>query len=70
MTKTMERIEAAKLGLMTYNTGRRCKHGHEPIRYTVSGVCVECAKLRMTNWRKGLKQTIAEGRKARALAEG
>jgi len=40
----MERNEAAAKGLSTYNTGRPCVHGHDPIRYTANGICVACAK--------------------------
>lgn len=38
----MKRIEAAALGLKTYDTGRPCKHGHPPARYTSTGICVAC----------------------------
>lgn len=38
----MERTEAKKLGLKTYDTGRPCKNGHSTYRYTQSGTCAGC----------------------------
>lgn len=38
----MERIEALKLGLTTFDTGRPCKNGHMTYRYTLSGSCSQC----------------------------
>lgn len=40
----MERIEAIKIGLAKYNTGRPCRHGHFADRYTKSGACSSCIK--------------------------
>ena len=58
----MERKEAAELGLTTYNTGRPCKHGHAPIRSTVSGNCVECNRIGASKGKVGLMQTIINKR--------
>lgn len=38
------RQEAARDGDTTYSTGKPCKHGHKPVRYTCNGICVECTK--------------------------
>lgn len=36
------RMQAALDGDSKYSTGRPCVHGHPPIRYTSSGICVKC----------------------------
>jgi len=38
----MERKEAIDSGLQKYNTGRKCRYGHDSDRYTLSGACCEC----------------------------
>lgn len=43
--KAMTQLEAAEAGLTTYLSKTPCKRGHEPIRYTVSGSCVECQRI-------------------------
>lgn len=40
----VSRTEAARKGLTFYSSGKSCKHGHEPVRYTCNGICVECNK--------------------------
>ena len=42
----MRRIEAKALGLTTYDGGKPCVHGHTGGRYTSSGSCAECIKIR------------------------
>lgn len=37
---------AKRRGLKFYCTGKPCKHGHEPLRYTATGNCVACAMTR------------------------
>lgn len=37
---------AIENGEKYYKTGRSCKHGHEDLRYTISGICVECNRMR------------------------
>ncbi len=41
-----ERRKAYDLGETTYTALHKCKRGHIPIRYTSTGVCVECNKIR------------------------
>jgi hypothetical protein len=36
------RKEASSLKLLTYKTGKLCKHGHDSIRYTSCGSCYAC----------------------------
>lgn len=42
----MKRREAKAAGLARYSTGKPCKHGHLCERYTNSGHCVECERVR------------------------
>lgn len=55
----MERNEAIDKGLHVYNTGRPCKYGHASIRYTKSGICVQCAKNNTSQYVKRRAQRIA-----------
>ena len=48
----MKRKEAIKLGLKKYNTGKFCSKGHKSPRYTSSGVCVACNRIRLAKWVK------------------
>lgn len=47
----MTRVEAKKLGLKHYNTGKPCKRGHNSDRYTVNGGCIGCHSIRDQKWR-------------------
>lgn len=38
------RQEAAEKGYRFFNTGKSCKNGHNPLRYTSTGICVKCCK--------------------------
>lgn len=44
--KRAERYEAMQRGDQYYTAGRPCKRGHEALRVTDSGVCVECRRVR------------------------
>ena len=56
------RRKAALAGEQFFTAPRRCHYGHEPLRYTASGACVECAKLRsMVNY-EYLHEAIVKGR--------
>jgi len=41
----MKRKEAAALGLVTYQVKNPCKRGHDSVRYTKGGGCVECVSF-------------------------
>lgn len=58
----MERSEARDLNLHIYNTGRPCKHGHAPERYTNSGMCVACVKANATKFRTSFVKKQVEGK--------
>ncbi len=63
----MERKEAQDKGFSTYNTGRSCKHGHLPIRYSINGACIECHRQYQSNSQKRGKAAIASWRSRYAL---
>lgn len=46
--------EAKRSGLVHYDGGSECKHGHGTLRYTSSGSCVKCVSIRQT--RRDVKQ--------------
>lgn len=52
--KAGKRKEAMLAGETTYFTGNPCKHGHVSKRFTVNGVCVECASVKQ-------KKLVANG---------
>lgn len=61
--KTMERKEAAVMGLTKYETGRPCRNGHTTYRYTASGTCSCCINgkpLNMNDNRTALSKMLAE----------
>lgn len=47
------RESAAKMGLLIYNSGRKCKHGHDGKRFVSNSACVKCRDERaMKNEKK------------------
>lgn len=56
------RIKAAKAGESTYISDKPCKHGHAPIRYTSTGGCVECVKIRATKRDTEIRAMLREAR--------
>jgi hypothetical protein len=58
----MERSEAIEKGLLKYNTGRPCKYDHDPIRYTNSGICVECARINHNQYIKKVSKKLSATR--------
>ena len=47
-----DRLSAHKVNDTYYNTSKPCKHGHAPLRYTKSGICVECGRSYSQRWAK------------------
>ena len=43
-TPTISRSEARAAGLLTYFTGKPCRHGHLADRYVSCWICVECRR--------------------------
>lgn len=41
--------EASELGLKFYCVGKPCKNGHESVRYTSTGMCLECRRMHERN---------------------
>ena len=51
-------LEAARMGMKEYYTGRPCKHGHIAERWAMNGACKECARIRSVNWQRGRRALI------------
>ena len=54
--QVVSREQAIKNGLSVYFTGKSCKHGHTDKRYTSTGHCLECLRLRALNDRMAIKR--------------
>jgi len=59
---TTTRVDARRLGLARYYTGRLCKHGHRAERYSSTSVCTECSRRRL---RKSTVITREQDRRSR-----
>lgn len=53
--KIMTQWEAAKAGLTKYFGPTPCKRGHGSERYTTTGQCVECTKIRAKKRQEAIK---------------
>jgi hypothetical protein len=61
-----DRAEARRLGLILYK-GKRCRHGHEGIRYTSTRRCNECrGDESLIRSRKAKRETLKRVRRKRA----
>jgi hypothetical protein len=60
--EVITRMEAAKLGLLRFYTGKPCKHGHDSERYTRTNTCIECAKLATDRYNQKIREVIDEAR--------
>lgn len=54
--KIMTRMEAINSAKDVYFTGKPCIHGHVVNRYTSTGHCIECLRLRGLAERQMIKQ--------------
>ena len=61
----MKRREAAAKGLLKYNTGKPCGHGHFCDRYTKTGQCIDCLLL----WKSQNKSKVAIYKKTYTSSE-
>lgn len=43
--KVISRAEARSAGLTHYYTGRLCNRGHDSLRYTRGGTCIQCSQM-------------------------
>lgn len=50
--KIVTRQEAFYRGLSKYYNGKRCKHGHDSERYTLTSNCAECTAERTDKTRE------------------
>lgn len=51
----MKRREAIALGLITFNTGKKCKNNHLSDRYSKTGQCIEC----INEWKSKNKNKVS-----------
>lgn len=49
------RKSAIKKGRLHYKTGKYCSLGHDSIRYTKTGRCVECDRIHSSTRRESIK---------------
>jgi hypothetical protein len=54
--KLLLRRDAIITGKSMYFTGKPCSHGHTSHRYTSTGHCLECLRLRAVNDRIAIKK--------------
>lgn len=63
--KIITQMQAAKLGLNKFYTGRPCIHGHISERWTLNGACIQCNIDRI----KRKREAVREMRKIARAAE-
>lgn len=61
--KILSRHEAIAQGKTVFYTGKACKSGHIDQRYTSTGHCLECLRIRALS----IRQAIKNGREQAAL---
>jgi hypothetical protein len=64
MPKNKSKAEAQAAGLLYYNTGKPCKHGHLADRFTNGGHCAECKLLANQRWNAANPEAVATRREA------
>ena len=67
MKRTTQR-EALDLGLTRFYTGKKCIHGHDSERYTLSGECVKCNNERARRQAKLRSEKMKAAKTAREAA--
>jgi hypothetical protein len=60
-------MEAAQAGLTIYTSDKPCKHLHGRQRYTSTGQCVACTKLRAKENLYNLRRTLADARREKQV---
>ena len=66
--KRITQREALELGLTRFSTGKKCIHGHDSQRYTISGECVQCNNDRARRQQQLRSEKLKAARKAREAA--
>lgn len=66
--KRIKQREALELGLTRFYTGKKCIHGHDSQRYTISGECVQCNNDRARRQQQLRSEKLKAARKAREAA--
>lgn len=64
--KIITQMQAAKLGLNKFYTGRACVHGHISERWTLNGACIQCNIERIKRKREVIKEIRKSARAAEA----
>jgi len=63
--KILSRSDAIAKGKTVFFTGKVCRNGHTDYRYTSTGHCLECLRLRAADVRvaikKGRERAISHG---------
>jgi hypothetical protein len=59
----MTRDEARAAGSTIFDSGRPCRKGHEPVRYTANYSCVECARVSVAEYGKKHPDIVRQRRK-------
>jgi hypothetical protein len=63
---TTERMKAAEAGLVRFE-GNPCRKGHGTARYTLTGVCVVCARENSVRQQRKMRERV---RQLKASAQG
>lgn len=66
--KRITQREALDFGLTRFYTGKKCIHGHDSERYTLSGECVQCNHDRARRQQQLRSEKLKAARKAREAA--
>lgn len=66
--KRITQREALDLGSARFYTGKKCIHGHDSERYTLSGECVKCNNERARRQQQLRSDKLKAARKAREAA--
>jgi len=53
--KILSRSDAIAKGKTVFFTGKVCRNGHTDYRYTSTGHCLECLRVRAFNIRQAIK---------------
>lgn len=60
----ISRMEALRLGLTRYYTGKLCRHGHRAERRALAGNCVVCTRKAAKKWKKKNPERVREMQRA------
>lgn len=67
--KRLTQREALEMGLARFYTGKKCIHGHDSERYTLSGECVKCNNERARRQQQLRSEKMKINKLARETAQ-